>query len=447
MSQFSTNEAVSLEKRIEFSSEISKTKAEDVNNVYEVDKCAKWILENDYKKVCLQFPDYLLPDSAKVVRHLEDIIQNKVYILGDTAYESCCIDYTAAKHVTADAIIHFGPTCFSKAENTIPTLKIYEKFDINVTEFCDKVKQKFLDNYKDVTIVVNTGYLYKLDDIKKEMSDLELQIVSIESDLCISNCTVLFLGPNDRKLMNINLSYNPKDLHYFDPNTSDDIQQYEQDMKILKRRYFFIEKIKDSHTIGIVISTLAVRNYLKIIERIKTLAKIHSKKHYIISVGKPTVAKLANFPEVDIFVVIGCAMNEIYENRDYYKPIVTPYDIEAALNPKLEDAHFSYDFNNLVDNELDVSSLSDLQSSDVSLLTGQIRYVNSETSVVQANATEEQQITLREDFKLQVSDNYGAGFLTNRSWKGLEPNLGQNAPQLATTGRKGVAQGYVNEQQ
>lgn len=53
MSQFSTNEAVSLEKRIEFSSEISKTKAEDVSNVYEVEKCAKWILENDYKKVRL----------------------------------------------------------------------------------------------------------------------------------------------------------------------------------------------------------------------------------------------------------------------------------------------------------------------------------------------------------------------------------------------------------
>lgn len=155
------------------------------------------------------------------------------------------------------------------------------------------------------------------DDIKNELSNLELKIVSIESDLRISNCTVLFLGTNDRKLMNINLSYNrkyliidnitylkisitflAKVLYYFDPNTSNDIQQYEQDMKILKRRYFFIEKIKDSNTIGIVISTLAVRNYLKIIERIKTLAKIHSKKHYIISVGKPTVAKLANFPEV-----------------------------------------------------------------------------------------------------------------------------------------------------
>lgn len=73
-------------------------------------------------------------------------------------------------------------------------------------------------------------------------------------------------------------------------------------MKILKRRYFLIEKIKDSSTIGIIIGTLAVKNYLRIINRIKKIIQASGRKYYVISVGKPTVAKLANFLEVCIYV-------------------------------------------------------------------------------------------------------------------------------------------------
>ena len=73
---------------------------------------------------------------------------------------------------------------------------------------------------------------------------------------------------------------------------------YETDEKILRRRYFLIEKIKDSNTVGIVIGTLGVKNYLQAIERLKKLIALQNKKYYLVSVGKPTVAKLANFPEV-----------------------------------------------------------------------------------------------------------------------------------------------------
>lgn len=83
-------------------------------------------------------------------------------------------------------------------------------------------------------------------------------------------------------------------LYYFEES----IKQFDTHSRILKRRNYLMEKIKDSKTIGIVIGTLAVQNYLKIIERLKSLIKSRGKKYYLISVGKPTVAKLANFQEV-----------------------------------------------------------------------------------------------------------------------------------------------------
>lgn len=74
--------------------------------------------------------------------------------------------------------------------------------------------------------------------------------------------------------------------------------KYNIETHVLKKRNFLIEKIKDSKTIGIIIGTISIKNYIQVIERMKKLIEMSSKKYYLISVGRPTVAKLANFPEV-----------------------------------------------------------------------------------------------------------------------------------------------------
>lgn len=48
--------------------------------------------------------------------------------------------------------------------------------------------------------------------------------------------------------------------------------------------------------------------------------------------GKLNTAKLANFMEVDIFVLIGCSENTLIDSTEYYKRIVTPYELELACN-------------------------------------------------------------------------------------------------------------------
>lgn len=104
-----------------------------------------------------------------------------------------------------------------------------------------------------------------------------------------------------------------KTLFFYNPKTNGKIANYHDNPKLMKRRNYLIEKIKDSKTVGIVIATLAIRNYLKVIDRLKTLLKLCNKKYYVISVGKPTVAKLANFAEVSVyFSCTECDCNTIY---------------------------------------------------------------------------------------------------------------------------------------
>lgn len=146
-------------------------------------------------------------------------------------------------------------------------------------------------------------------------------------------------------------------------------------------------------------------------------------------------------------MVIGCALNEIYENRDFYKPVVTPYDIESALNPKHDDtsSKFSYDYNQLLLKDLDPNSLKDnIVQNDVSLLSGKIR--SSETGEeMNSLEVDDQQIMVRNEGKIVSSTKYGAGYLSSKSWQGLEQNLGKDEPKMAETGRSGIAYGYHNE--
>ena len=68
--------------------------------------------------------------------------------------------------------------------------------------------------------------------------------------------------------------------------------------KFLMKRMYLVERVKDARTLGILVGTLAISSCLDAVNRIKQLAKLRGKKCYVISVGKPNVAKLANFPEV-----------------------------------------------------------------------------------------------------------------------------------------------------
>lgn len=126
----------------------------------------------------------------------------------------------------------------------------------------------------------------------------EYKVFCVHETFNISpNTNVLFVGKNEKKLMHLKATLNCDELHVYDPEQCE-IKTFEIDSKVIKRRYFLSEKIKDSKIVGIIVGTLAIKNYLKVVERMKNILKVHKKKYYIISVGKLTTAKLANFPEV-----------------------------------------------------------------------------------------------------------------------------------------------------
>lgn len=267
------------------------------------------------------------------------------------------------------------------------------------------------------------------------------------------NCCVIYIGSSNKKLIHLQATLGCDELFACDPQSGNgDIDRFEMDSRVVKRRYFLAEKIKDSTTVGIVVGTLAIKNYLRVVERMKKLLAAHRKKYYIISVGKLTVAKLANFSEVikcnkkqqklrnllqiEVYVLISCSMNDVFESRDFYQPIVTPFDVEIALNNKPPDTPFSYDYNHYLDFSEAIAVSTDENKGDVSLITGRVRANEEEIGEVAGN-----QVALKDDGTVAVN----SVFLNARTWKGLEQNLGQTEVKLAEEGRSGTAFSYSNE--
>lgn len=70
---------------------------------------------------------------------------------------------------------------------------------------------------------------------------------------------------------------------------------------------------------------------MTMVEYAKNLITSRGKRFYIFFVGKLNVPKLANFQDIDMFVLIGCGQNSLIDSKEFFKPIITPYELELAL--------------------------------------------------------------------------------------------------------------------
>ncbi|XP_055679709.1 2-(3-amino-3-carboxypropyl)histidine synthase subunit 2 [Lutzomyia longipalpis] len=429
----------------------------------ELEKCKKWIGENNFKRISLQFPDTLLRHSVTIYEQLKASTEANFFILGDTSYGSCCVDEVAASHVDCDALIHFGKTCLS-VTTRIPVLYIFLRFGISVEDFQEKVAASFPEGDEPIIVFSDSPYNHAKERFQEVLSTREnMLIASLATDantkrnfLCWTveglpqidpeQSSCLFVGEDDQTFFNLSLTvkcskwwiYNPRNeaLSTANPRTS----------AWFRRRYYYVEVCKDAQMIGIVMGTLTSSRYLEMAHRMQNLAKECGKKTILISVGKINPAKLANFSDVDCFVLIGCPQNDVFNSRDFYKPILTTFEVELALNTAWKDTipeTYCLDFKELLPNgkfhrECEPGQEHDAEN-DVSLITGRVRE-NLRNGTVAEDVGSGRELLERQSGAL-VSNRVTEAF-QERSWRGLDPALGQHEPAQIVQGRSGVPIAY-----
>ena len=163
--------------------------------------------------------------------------------------------------------------------------------------------------------------------------------------------TIIYVGKEGPELTRLILEYNQHCFMLLQHNDDFDQFSFKTDLgdssRLIKRRYFLMMKTKDSERIGIVVATTAMEGYRDIVERMKKIISMSGKIVHTLYVGKINPAKLANFAEIDSFVLVASPENTVsidaghcldeceridsIRAADYLKPLITPMELEIAL--------------------------------------------------------------------------------------------------------------------
>lgn len=365
----------------------SQRSDEQIYIIYEIERTLAEIEKGKWSRVALQFPDEMLPDAPKVFEFLRDGFQRsqrgashrrvsldhemntgfasigsgdrgtpevRPYILADTSYGSCCVDEIASEHVGADVVVHYGRSCLSPTAR-LPVIYVFTEQDLNI----DFVIRAFLETYlkRDCKVILMadipySSHLVKIDERLKIIGYTQVFSTKLihEPSSALPNRTVppeveadpsklseweLFHISNPPEALLLTLSSRVSQIYIYPVADSSHLQPNKliavSTARALSRRYALLTSVSTVPIFGILINTLSVKNYIHIVEHVKSQILAAGKKSYTFVVGKINAAKVANFSEIGAWVVIGCWESSLVETKEFWKPVITPFELGLAL--------------------------------------------------------------------------------------------------------------------
>ncbi|MCJ1393954.1 Diphthamide biosynthesis protein 2 [Xylographa bjoerkii] len=395
-----------------------KKSAEQIALTYEIHRTIASIRQGKYRRIALQFPDSMLPDAPRVFEALqqglrapapsprphapdrrttdqvvdemldlqlstqtEKLPEERLYILADTSYGACCVDEIAAEHVDADVVVHYGRACLSPTAR-LPVIYVFTEQGLVIEGVLAAFRETYPERGEKVVLMADVTYASHLIQIEERLQEdghANLFTTAIVHDPSspLPNRTVpeevsrdreklkewrLFHIAEPPQALSLTLSSRVADVHIYPTSQADSSQPSQTLLSTtslaLRRRYALLTSLNTVPIFGILINTLSVKNYLHIVEHVKAQILAAGKKSYTFVVGKVNAAKIANFSEVGGWVVIGCWESSLVESKDFWKPVITPFELELALKgdgERVWTGEWTSDFQGILDEGVKVN--------------------------------------------------------------------------------------------
>eukprot|EP00753_Platysulcus_tardus_P001225 PLAT11185.1.p1 GENE.PLAT11185.1~~PLAT11185.1.p1 ORF type:complete len:534 (+),score=235.17 PLAT11185.1:116-1603(+) len=302
------------------------------------------------------------------------------------------------------------------------------------------------------------------DSSKESSSDGRMHaagyVWTLPDGVDMSACRLLWLGGESRQLSGLLMRFSDCLAWSFDPSAADDSSGRREGLltnKALMKRFYHVQKARDASIVGILVGTLGVARYLDALQLVRKLVDASGRKAYVFVVGKINVAKLANFAEVDVFVLVACPRNSLLDSRDFYRPIITPFELEMAVGSR-EWGRYSLELADLGWGEDDEASAAKLAAAAstpyFSSITGELVGGGGDGSSDEEDDEDEdeedgdgEEKTSGEESakgkEVMVWHSPAADFLATREYRGLEVRKGETEVMPVREGRVGRAVGYA----
>ncbi|KAK1245830.1 hypothetical protein MKX07_004899 [Trichoderma sp. CBMAI-0711] len=339
-----------------------------LRTTYEIPRTAAEIRQGGWTRVALQFPDHMLVDAPRVVEELRQELETtsagdstdetpkrswRICILADTSYSACCVDEIAAEHANADVVVHYGRTCLSPTSR-LPVIYVYTSQELDHEAVVAQFAKEFGDKDTKVVIMADLTYQNHVEPISNALreqgySNIVATEVIRDPAGVIPNRRIAG-DPIDEELLKSHSLFHISDppaslllalqsrfasLHVLSvpsPSSPTLDNPTFRTAGLLRRRFARVLTLASAGVVGILVNTLSVSNYLSSIDLLRKKIAEAGKKSYTVVVGKLNPAKLANFAEIEGWVVVGCwESGLIEEDAGYWRPVITPFEMEVAL--------------------------------------------------------------------------------------------------------------------
>ncbi|PQE32631.1 Diphthamide biosynthesis 2 protein [Rutstroemia sp. NJR-2017a WRK4] len=352
----------------------------ELYDVYEIARTVKEIQEGGWRKIALQFPDGMLGDAPRVFQALEVALsktavegntstknqpssletdfnnlstnatatseRHRIYILADTSYGSCCVDEIAAEHVDAQVVIHYGRSCLSPTAR-LPVIYVFTSRQLSL----DSVVQAFENTYPvkndRIVIMADITYHSHIAPLAAQLRERGYENIlapeithnpsamipnrNLDESIDMKDCSLFHISEPPSALL-LTLSNRVKDMHIYSTDSATGNETTRTNTaRALMRRYALLTSLSTCPVFGILINTLSVTNYLPTVNSLSSLIRSKGKKSYTFVVGKVNAAKLANFSEIGGWVVVGCWESSLVDAEGLYRPVITPFELDLAL--------------------------------------------------------------------------------------------------------------------
>ena len=363
---------------------------EELFVMYEIRRTIQEIRRSRWRKIALQFPDEMLEDAPRVFEALSRGLQeeepagdgpslhgdmrkldldgqsagrqpaqSRLYILADTSYGACCVDEVAAEHVDAEVVVHYGRACLSPTSR-IPVMHVFTSQPLPSDPVIQAFMRTFPDRTQKVILMADVTHASHVPSLRQALdargyTNLHSTSITHDPSSPLPNRTLpdsVTSGEDD--LRNHHLFHISEPLGSLLLTLSSrvaSVRVYATGQSplengphlleasttlALRRRYALLASLSTASIFGILINTLSVKNYLGVVEHVKKQITAAGKKSYTFVVGKVNAAKLANFSEVDGWVVISCWESSLIDSKDFWKPVITPWELTLALQSDAE---------------------------------------------------------------------------------------------------------------
>ncbi|KAL1408870.1 Diphthamide biosynthesis protein 2 [Vanrija albida] len=496
---FYTSAAVALEETVGDGAAAGPSSMGDaaaalsLDDAFDIPNTARLILEGGYKTIGLQFPDELLPSSVAVYRALQRLVGAsgaQTYVLADSTHGACCPDVLSCLHLPADFLVHYGHACLTPTD-ALPVHYVFPRRSLDVAAAVEALRDVSKDEVAEkrgIVVVWDVAYDWHAEDIVREFQaavDVPISFATIRrpstlpktegvdtadakgkapalrsiqppAGVEMADSVIWYIGEEGRSLLNLQMTHATNQLFAYAPDTGA-FSVHPRSSRLLQKRLFALHSAMAADVFGLVVGNIGLASSKPLVEELRQALKLAQKKSYTLSVGRLNPAKLANFAEIECFVLIGCAEGGVVDSKDYLRPMITPYELTLALKGSehiWDPSKWTLDLDAVLGAAKEESErLKDQgdeseEELEFSLVTGRYRtrrkFGKEDSQPLLVEGTKE--LTLRnQDASLAKLESAGSMFLQSRTFQGLEARYGQDEPALLEQGRSGIARGYTQE--